>query len=167
MSFDDVEEECKAQWEVLGSADKEVYEEKAKIVQEKKRLSLGAASRRQLEMLEAKEEKERKAKEKGPAWFYVVEPVTKPVVKVEVEDPNRMVGQVANSRACNKCEEANGEVIATNGSKEIWLHSHFRSQVVLKCRGCSTHFHLSCLGLAPGQSEETFKCTACAQARLY
>ena len=119
MSFDDVEEECKAQWEVLGSADKEVFEEKAKVVQEKKRLSLGAASRRQLEMLEAKEEKERKAKEKGPAWFYVVEPVSKPVVKVEVEDPNRMVGQVANSRACNKCEEANGEVLQ-HGSIEIW-----------------------------------------------
>ena len=99
---------------------------KAKVVQEKKKLSLGAASRRQLEMLEAKEEKERKAKEKGPAWFYVVEPVTKPVVKVEVEDPNRMVGQVANSRACNKCEEANGEVMQCE-AKEIFLAFFLRT----------------------------------------
>ena len=127
MGFDDVEDECMAQWEVLDLADKKLYEEKAKVAQEKKRLSLGAASRRQLEMLEAKEEKERKAKEKGPAWFYVVEPVSKPVVKVEVEDPNRMVGQVANSRACNKCEEANGEVLQ-HGLIEIWhilRSSHF------------------------------------------
>ena len=116
------------------------------VAQEKKKRSLSTVSRRQLEMLEAKEAKEKKAKEKGPAWVYVVEPVTKPVVKEEVEDPNRMVGQVVNSRACNKCEEVNGEP-------------------VLKCRSCSTHFHLSCLGLKPGQSEESFKCPACIQAR--
>ena len=90
----EVEEECKAQWDVLEAADKEIFEEKAMVAQEKKKRSLSTVSRRQLEMLEAKEAKEKKAKEKGPAWVYVVEPVTKPVVKEEVEDPNRMVGQV-------------------------------------------------------------------------
>ena len=119
---------------------REIAEEAAPQQTSKKKRAEEEAAR------EAKEAKEKKAKEKGPAWVYVVEPVTKPVVKEEVEDPNRMVGQVVNSRACNKCEEVNGEP-------------------VLKCRSCSTHFHLSCLGLKPGQAEESFKCSACIQAR--
>ena len=126
--------------------EKNEYNQRAKEIkakrEEEKEAALAGLSRRQRELLEAKEEKERKEKEKGPAWYYVLEPVKEPKVKQEPEDPNRMVGQVVSSRCCVRCEEANGEV-------------------VLKCRSCWTHYHATCLGMAPSQKEENFRCTEC------
>ena len=75
-----------------------------------------AASQRQMEVKQKKEEGEKEKAESGPGWYYVLEPVKVKKEAKEIADegppvPGRMLGQFVSSRCCAKCEEANGKQV--------------------------------------------------------
>lgn len=102
------------------------------------------ATRRQRDVIQQKEEKERRDKEKGPAWTYELVPVTTPVA---APAPAPVFGQFVSGRACARCEEPGGQV---------W-----------RCRGqCSGHYHPACVGVNSDKvGVEQFRCEACRSGR--
>ena len=100
------------------------------------------ATRRQRDVIQQKEQKERRDKEKGPAWTYELVPVNTPA---PVTPP--VFGQFVSGRACVKCEEPGGQV---------W-----------RCRGqCSAHYHPACVGLNSDKvGVDQFRCENCRAGR--
>lgn len=101
FSEDLLEEECLEKWEELSHVEKKAYNEQKKSILEK----FDDASQRQLDVKARQEEKERK--EKGPGWYYVLEPV-KPK---KVEEPKVLLGIFLSSCCCVVCEEAAGDQV--------------------------------------------------------
>ena len=145
FSEDLLEEECLERWELLSQVERKAYNEQKKSILDKFEddggASRGAASQRQLEAKAMQEEKERKEKEKGPGWYYVLEPVK----AKKIEEPEIITGNFLSSRCFAVCEEATGEQI-------------------VKCKGpCGTHYHPACLQVDSGMGTDdgSFKCTQC------
>ena len=92
FSEDLLEEECLEKYKVLSQVEKKAYNEQKKSILEKLDDDGGArrssASQRQLEVKARQEEKE-----KGPGWYYVLEPV-KPR---KVEEPKVLIGNFLSS----------------------------------------------------------------------
>ena len=113
----------------------DVEEERKELVEIPK-----GATRRQMDVKLQKEEKERKEKEKGPAWTYELVYDAKTTASAS---PAPVFGQFVSGRCCVVCQEPGGQV---------W-----------RCRGqCNSHYHPQCQGVDTDHvTVEQFRCKQC------
>ena len=97
------------------------------------------ATRRQLDAIQEKKEKELKEKEKGPGWYYELVPVTNPAPGPSLAPA---FGQFVAGRCCLVCKEPGGQV--------------------LRCTGqCGDHYHPKCVSEGQEVIQDQFKCGHC------